>query len=271
VCAGRAKSRDSPRNLDLLVWTLHRLESAARTSTVAEPEVAPSPVPLIVRVDIGFFISACSCFTQLRMLRWRAKSTSCRVRSLRGLFTGAPREGTGSREAPAASCSPHSGLNDGAQCKDDTSEFNDECLLLSFCKALELADCRASVAHFWLVISVLYRAGLECREVWHVMVMALCNARAREDLLVAMSPSERRMVVTIHTYLALCYCHDGHLPLRVWHEELFAGYCDLHQLLAAVNRLWALGDFHIAVSTSSLKQQAIHLGVPTLEADPWCA
>mmetsp|Transcript_54360 Transcript_54360/g.145098 ORF Transcript_54360/g.145098 Transcript_54360/m.145098 type:complete len:206 (+) Transcript_54360:4030-4647(+) len=204
------------------------------------------------------------------MLRWRAKSTSCRVRSLRGLFKGGPRDDPGSCDAPAAPCSPDSGLKNGAQCKNTTGEFDDECLLLSFCRALDLADCRTSVAHFWLVIGVLYRAGLECREVWHVMVMALCNARAREDLLVAMSPSERRMVVTIHAYLALCYCHDGHLPLRVWHEELFAGYCDLHQLLAAVNRLWALSDFHIAVPAASIKQQAIHLGVPPLEADPWC-
>lgn len=144
----------------------------------------------------------------------------------------------------------------GDPCGESHSSLENVCLLSCFLELCHLYPVDEGTASLLLhTIGLLRRCGYSAEE----MCAVLAHASVYFEEAAAACPGRFRRVqgeagyiLTLLTFLAHCHVLDETCPLRLWHRNLFEGYCTLGLLDKVLMRLLAQRNYRLRVSDDEL-------------------
>lgn len=122
----------------------------------------------------------------------------------------------------------------------------------NFCSALELDEWQACRVVL-VCLRMLSACHYELDDVEVALAMALHTMQTKCGALGArMGAQEKVLVAILHLYCAHSMVFDEFVPLRVWHEWLFAPFCNLRTMNMALQKVCVVCDYRFCVRAEEL-------------------
>lgn len=127
-----------------------------------------------------------------------------------------------------------------------------------FARLLQPADEVSEVPHV-MCTSMMLSCNYDQGDIISCLAMASANVLRQSAEFSQMGGRERAFLAAIHIYLAHVFIFDECVPLRFWHEWVFAKYCSLGCLHRTVGKLLKLMQYRPTVEPDVILHNVAYL------------